>query len=68
MKTGIIILSAVVFVIVITLTIYFYNKREIKDGKQSSLTGIISQYWQPIVLISVGISLVITYLLMDFTT
>lgn len=68
MKTGIIILSAVVFIIVITLTIYFYNKREKRAGRHSQPTGIISQYWQPIVLISVGISLVITYLLMDFTT
>ncbi len=66
MEKWVILLSAVIFFLVIALTIHYYRKNEKSSAKQSKANGIITQYWQAIVLVSFGVILLIVALLNSF--
>jgi chromate transport protein ChrA len=63
MENWIILLSVAVCILVLALTIHFYRKNENGSGKQSRATAIVFRYWQAIVMVTVGVTLLIVTLL-----
>lgn len=62
MQNWIFLLTAIVYSLVVSLTIYYYRKNNKSSGKKSKATGIITQYWQAIVLSSLGVILLVVYI------